>query len=119
MKRTSALKRTKPPARGKSKLSRTTKLRPVGKRGAKDREAIEAVRPVVLARAGNRCERCGERKPLELHHRLPRSRGGTHTAENLAALCATRDGQNGCHAKVTDHLVADWREWIVTRRGAA
>lgn len=115
MKRT-PLSRSSKLKRGPSRLKRSNRIRPVGKRGAADREALERVRQVVLARAGQRCERCGERRPLDLHHRLPRSRGGTHTAANLAALCG---GPDGCHARVTDHRAHDWRAWIVTRRGAA
>lgn len=111
MKRTT-LKRGKPLARSASKLSRATRLKPVGKRGAADREAIERVRQVVLARAGQRCERCGERRPLDLHHRLPRSRGGTHGVENLVALC--RDCHRAVHAGASDA-----GGWIVTRKGAA
>lgn len=105
------MKRT-PLKRGPSRLKRSTRIRPVGKRGAADREAIERVRQVVLARAGQRCERCGERRPLDLHHRLPRSRGGAHEAGNLVALCRV------CHRAV--HAgAADAHRWIVTRKGAA
>lgn len=93
-------------------LKRSTRIRPVGKRGAADREAIERVRQVVLARAGQRCERCWGRGRLELHHRLPRSRGGTHEASNLVALCRV------CHRAV--HAgAADAHRWIETRKGAA
>lgn len=112
----STLKRTKPPARGKSKLSRSARLKPIGKRGAADREAIEAVRAEVLARAGHRCERCGLSIEfvgrLHLHHRKTRAQGGGHEAENLSALC------KACHAQI--HAGSpDAAKWIETRRGAA
>lgn len=121
MKRTSKLTRSplKRTAlrRGASKLKRSTRMRPIGKRGREDRAAIDAVRGVVLKRARGRCERCGAScsKP-DLHHLLARSQGGKHEALNLVALCS---GPNGCHAKVHAHLVSDWRRWIVTRRGVA
>lgn len=121
MKRT-ALKRGATPlkrgklTRGTSKLSRTTSLRKVGKRGRANRSELDRVRASVLKRARNRCERCGLPSDivgaLHLHHRLRRSQGGAHEAENLAALC------HECHAKV--HLgVADAHLWLVTRGGAS
>jgi 5-methylcytosine-specific restriction endonuclease McrA len=62
------------------------------------------VRAAVRARSGGRCEfrfwpgddldaplagdvRC-RRRATEMHHRLPRSRGGAHTVENLVHLCS-------------------------------
>lgn len=101
-------------SRGDSKLKRS-RLRPIGKRGAADREAIAAVRAEVLKRAENRCERCGvssrEVGALHLHHRKMRSQGGTHEAANLNALCLT------CHDEI--HLGAkDAGKWIVSRKAA-
>jgi len=63
------------------------------------------LRPLVLARAGFRCERCRtfERPftPLECHHRLMRSQGGPDTLENLACLCGPNP--RGCHGWVHAH----------------
>lgn len=115
MKRTKLARGTRI-SRGDSKLSRTTRIRPIGKRGAADREAIAAVRAEVLKRAENRCERCKRPStsvgPLDLHHRLARSQGGGHEAANLRALCRV------CHAQVHAGS-ADAGRWIVTRKGAA
>jgi 5-methylcytosine-specific restriction endonuclease McrA len=105
-----AFTRSKALARSASKLARSHRLRRVGKRGEADREAIERVRPLVLERAGHRCERCGKEGRLDLHHRLARSQGGGHEASNLAALCS---GPSGCHRRAHAHLIADWRDWIV------
>lgn len=115
MKRT-PLKRGEPLARGTSTLRRS-RLRQIGKRGAADRRDIAAVRAAVLSRADCRCERCGAealtmRGPLHLHHKLPRSRGGKHTVENLAVLCAR------CHSNVHEHAVPDASQWIVAWGGA-
>lgn len=115
MKRTTLSRGTKPLARG-STLKRTTRIQPLGKRGREDREAIDNVRAEVLERALYRCQRCGEGERvvgrLQLHHRLPRSRGGKHEASNLAALCRV------CHRAV--HAgAADAHRWIETRKGAA
>ena len=41
----------------------------------------------VLFRASNRCEVCGYEGPLNIHHKVPRSKGGTDELDNLVALC--------------------------------
>lgn len=56
------------------------------------------VRDTVHDRAGGRCEGCGEFRPLELHHRRFRSRGGKHTVSNLVALCGWGN-HTGCHGR--------------------
>lgn len=42
---------------------------------------------IALRRAGGRCEVCGDeahpRDPLEVDHKVPRSKGGSHALENL------------------------------------
>jgi hypothetical protein len=60
------------------------------------------VRNAVLKRAQGHCEACGEEKPLELHHRKYRSRGGIHSFGNIVALCGGPAGlpggnHSGCH----------------------
>lgn len=42
-----------------------------------------------------RCELCGSKRGLELHHIIPRSIGGEDNDENLILVCY------GCHAKLT------------------
>lgn len=48
------------------------------------------VRREVLARDGHRCQApgCGRTRFLEVHHTVPRLRGGTNHPENLVTLCA-------------------------------
>ncbi|RMH70978.1 MAG: HNH endonuclease [Actinomyces sp.] len=57
-------------------------------------------RRAVFARDRHRCQYCG--RPAEtLDHVVPRSRGGTHTWENLVAACRR------CNAAKRDRLLAD------------
>lgn len=59
-----------------------------------DRATIPpAVRRAVLARDGHRCTTagCGSTRFLEVHHVVPRSRGGAHAPANLRTLC------HACH----------------------
>ena len=57
--------------------------------------------PIVYARAGMgdpqmaRCERCGQREPLSMHHRHKRGQGGTWAPSNIVVVCG--DGTTGCH----------------------
>lgn len=75
-----------------------------------------ALREVVLARAGHRCERCGEGIRLatfECHHRRLRSQGGRDVVENLVAVCP--DDHRWIHAHPTQ---ARADGWIVPGLGA-
>ncbi|MCB1163435.1 HNH endonuclease [bacterium] len=53
----------------------------------------------VLARDGHRCQSpgCESTRFLEVHHRVPRSRGGSNATENLVTLCAS------CHRFHHEH----------------
>ena len=79
----------------------------VGRRAKKEQEALEAGRRACLEDAYYMCARCKHTdRALDVHHRLPRSRGGTHDVENLAALCRP------CHKRIHDHMALDWKDWI-------
>ena len=62
-----------------------------------DRGIPDTVYESVLERDGNRCSKCGwqesdrrtgsKRQFLEVHHKMLRSKGGSHSPENLVALC--------------------------------
>ncbi len=54
------------------------------------------IRRYVLARERHRCQGkgCENTHYLEVHHIVPRARGGTHDPENLTTLCSA------CHALV-------------------
>lgn len=67
----------------------------VSQPGERNRNSIPpSIRRLVLARDRHRCQRpgCGNTKFLEVHHKVPRSQGGTNDATNLTILCS------GCHA---------------------
>lgn len=72
------------------------------------------VRKVVLLRAEGRCEGCGLKGSLQLHHRRPRGMGGSTdpkagTAANALALCS------GCHLQVAEQKRDGAREmgWLI------
>ena len=50
----------------------------------------------VLERDGWRCQLCGTRINLHLHHQVFRSQGGSDSQENLITLCAE------CHHTLHD-----------------
>lgn len=55
---------------------------------AERRWKVPAVsRREVLRRDGHTCQYCGSSKRLTLDHVLPRSRGGTHTWDNVLTAC--------------------------------
>ena len=56
-----------------------------------DRELYDRLREQVLRRDGWRCQSCGARSNLEVHHQEFRSQSGDDSEENLITLCA------GCH----------------------
>lgn len=55
-------------------------------------------RRAVFARDGNRCQYCGATAE-NIDHVIPRSKGGTHTWENVVAACRP------CNARKEDHLL--------------
>lgn len=54
----------------------------------------------VLARDGHACQYCGDRAET-IDHVVPRSRGGTHTWENVVAACRP------CNLRKGSRLLAD------------
>ena len=43
----------------------------------------------------NKCELCGNRRGLEVHHIIPRVAGGPDEIDNMIVVCSS------CHAKLT------------------
>jgi 5-methylcytosine-specific restriction endonuclease McrA len=59
-----------------------------------DRPDYEKLRQEILRRDSWRCQACGARSNLEVHHKEFRGRGGGDSEQNLITLCAA------CHSKV-------------------
>lgn len=74
------------------------------------RAEVPLTRKGVLARDGHRCAYCGA-PATSLDHVIPRSRGGTHSWDNVVAACGR------CNHTKADRSVADmgWRLRAVPR----
>ncbi len=57
-------------------------------------DECEQLRLQTLERDGWRCQHCGKRDHLEIHHIIRRSQSGADSEENLIALCGE------CHGRV-------------------
>ena len=67
----------------------------------------DSLRRVISERAGHRCEYCRTSRrviglPLAVDHILPRSRGGSHDAENLCAACYRCNEHKGARTHALD-----------------
>ena len=70
-------------------------------RPAASRLEWEAIQSQVRSRAGWRCQACGRRSRLDVHHVIKRSRGGSDfDLDRLVALC------RACHDQTDAPLVA-------------
>lgn len=62
----------------------------------------QRARLAVRERSQGRCEACGRQPAQGVHHRQPRSAGGSWSPANLLDLCGS--GTTGCHGLVEAHL---------------
>ncbi len=69
-----------------------TRVRPKQPHLRLDPDLYEQLRNEVLRRDGWRCQLCGTRSNLEVHHKEFRSQSGNDSEQNLITLCAV------CHA---------------------
>ena len=53
----------------------------------KRRAPTQEIKHAVFRRDGGRCQRCGTTKNLQYDHKIPYSRGGETTIDNLQLLC--------------------------------
>lgn len=51
--------------------------------------------PELIARDGNKCQRCGTTDKITVDHIVPLARGGTNDLENLQLLCKLCNGVKG------------------------
>jgi 5-methylcytosine-specific restriction endonuclease McrA len=56
------------------------------------KDAYQQLHQQVLTRDNWRCQNCGRRQNLEVHHKERRSQGGHDAEDNLITLCST------CHS---------------------
>lgn len=49
----------------------------------------------VMRRDNHTCQYCGSTRHLTIDHVMPRSRGGTHTWDNVVAACETCNARKG------------------------
>jgi 5-methylcytosine-specific restriction endonuclease McrA len=49
----------------------------------------------LLRRDGHKCQYCGTGKSLTIDHVIPRSRGGSHTWDNVVIACEKCNGRKG------------------------
>ena len=57
-------------------------------------DELDAITPLLMARAHNLCECCRAKPVAARHHRLRRSQGGTNDLSNLLAVC------DDCHVEI-------------------
>jgi 5-methylcytosine-specific restriction endonuclease McrA len=57
------------------------------KRKAKSKKLPKKIRIAVLERDNHECTQCSATDPLEVHHIVYRSQGGTDELDNLTTLC--------------------------------
>lgn len=77
---------------------------------SKSKGVTLATLSALYARAGGRCEGCGRRGLLHVHHRRPRSRGGTHELINLQLRCSA------CHSLTHEKDLRENSSWREARR---
>lgn len=109
MKRTPMPARKAPMARSRVKPKRSTPRRREAPRW--DWDAWLTAGPMLEARAGGCCERCGSgRGPFDRHHRKRRRDGGD-TYANILYVCS---GPGGCHGWIHEHPAESRKAgWIV------
>ena len=64
------------------------------------------VRKAVYKRGHYRCVLCDSDQGLQIHHAVPRGKGGTSFRHNLVTLCWR------CHAMAHGTRFPDWPAWM-------
>ncbi|MEB3212837.1 MAG: HNH endonuclease [Leptolyngbyaceae bacterium] len=63
----------------------------------------------VLRRDNHHCQYCGKTRSLTLDHVIPRSKGGTHTWDNVVAACEI------CNSRKGDRLLHETKMVLKTK----
>jgi 5-methylcytosine-specific restriction endonuclease McrA len=74
------------------------RIRPKQPRIKLDSQAYEKLRLQILDRDNWRCQNCGRKQHLQVHHQELRSHSGSDTEVNLITLCAK------CHRRAHRQL---------------
>ena len=74
------------------------RLRQKGPRRALTSDEYDRLRMLVLERDGWKCQSCGSRTNLQVHHLVYRSHLGADESDNLMTLCAN------CHRRQHDKI---------------
>ena len=82
---------------------RDERPRPDKARGTPSWRISTAKRFAIYARDGHACVYCGSGEMLSLDHVIPRSKGGTDSAENLVAACQP------CNSSKRDRDLTEWK----------
>jgi 5-methylcytosine-specific restriction endonuclease McrA len=69
------------------------RIRPKRPRLRLDPEPYDELRKQVLRRDGWRCQVCGSKQNLQVHHKQLRSQQGDDNDSNLITLCAVCHGE--------------------------
>ena len=72
------------------------------------------IRVRVYRRDGYRCALCDSTQYIQIHHYIPRGKGGSNTMHNLITLCAACHAQaHGTKIYEMDISVDDMEQYIV------
>jgi 5-methylcytosine-specific restriction endonuclease McrA len=96
------LKRTPISRTGKNQKQQQLKRTPITLISKKQQKRNRILAGILKPKS---CESCGEKRPLDLHHKIHRSQGGTDKLDNLMFLCRL------CHMQSHNINVAE----ILTR----
>lgn len=72
-------------------------------------------RALLLEKAKNQCEYCGDKENLEVDHIIPVSIGGSNEIENLQILC--RKCNRTKRTKLSEHVAVSVRSKLLQQRG--
>ena len=71
-----------------------------GRKHSRNSKSQQLARNRIVAKRGERCEKCGSRAGVELHHIKPMEDGGYHDEDNCILLCWM------CHQKAHGNKVS-------------
>jgi len=70
-----------------------------GRKHSRNGKSQQCARKRIVAKRGEKCEQCGSKVQIELHHIKPMKEGGYHDDDNCILLCWL------CHQKAHGNKV--------------